>query len=134
MLPSKFFYFFYLGKATDKFLSGLNMRCLILEEFRVLNLRDWWHNFINLGQSAILRDISSPVLAISSWATIISFVHRYLLKSYPTAARYICIPSTMHSLMVSALGLLLVFRTNSAYQRFVVSIFFYMSWNPASIL
>ena len=30
-----------------------------------------------------------------------------------------CIPPTAHSLMVSALGLLLVFRTNSAYQRFV---------------
>jgi len=30
-----------------------------------------------------------------------------------------CIPTQPHSLLVSSLGLLLVFRTNSAYQRFV---------------
>jgi len=30
----------------------------------------------------------------------------------------LCIPTAPHSLMVSSLGLLLVFRTNSAYQRF----------------
>ena len=33
-------------------------------------------------------------------------------------AKKMCIPTQPHSLMVSALGLLLVFRTNSAYQRF----------------
>jgi predicted membrane chloride channel (bestrophin family) len=31
-----------------------------------------------------------------------------------------CMSSKPHSFLVSALGLLLVFRTNSAYQRFAV--------------
>jgi len=34
------------------------------------------------------------------------------------ASRRMCLPTLMHSMMVSAMSLLLVFRTNSAYQRF----------------
>lgn len=56
---------------------------------------------------------------MTSWGTLVSCLHRYNLYTNPSAAAFMCIPSTSHSLMVSALGLLLVFRTNSAYQRFV---------------
>lgn len=35
-----------------------------------------------------------------------------------------CLPAGPHGMMVSMLGLLLVFRTNSAYQRFAVSFCF----------
>lgn len=56
---------------------------------------------------------------MTSWATFLAMLHRKLLVTNPEAAALMCIPTTAHSLMVSALGLLLVFRTNSAYQRFV---------------
>lgn len=51
------------------------------------------------------------------------------------AAKHMCLPTTPHSLMVSALGLLLVFRTNSAYQRFAVRLWSYTTfhclyWSP----
>ena len=80
---------------------------------------DWFHNTRNLASSEILRNVRGPVIAMTSWATFLAAVHRRLLKTNPQAAAFMCIPPTTHSLMVSALGLLLVFRTNSAYQRFV---------------
>lgn len=80
--------------------------------------RDWFHNTVTLPNSAILKDIRSPVLAVTSWATFLSILHHRLLQSNPLAASRMYISSAPHSLMMSALGLLLVFRTNSAYQRF----------------
>lgn len=80
--------------------------------------RDWLHNTISLPNSAILRDVRFPCLSMASWAFFVSMIYRSLLKHKPHWARIMCIPTTPHSLMVSSLGLLLVFRTNSAYQRF----------------
>jgi len=84
--------------------------------------KDWFHSFVTLPNSQILHDIKSPVLAITCWATFLSLVHRKLLKTQTTNAvsqfflEHFYIPSTPYSLTMSALGLLLVFRTNSAYQ------------------
>ena len=81
--------------------------------------RDWLHSFITLPNSNILQDIASPVRAITLWATVLSLVHHFGLKAQASWVSYLYLPSTApHSLMMSALGLLLVFRTNSAYQRF----------------
>ena len=81
--------------------------------------RDWLHNTINLPNSRILREIMFPVTFMTIWGTLIGFVHKKLLAMGKTQmAANMCIPPNPHSLMVSALGLLLVFRTNSAYQRF----------------
>lgn len=80
--------------------------------------RDWWHNTLSLPNSAILRAIRGPVLFMSCWAGLLSFVYRHLLVTNPQAANLMCISSTPHSLMSSCLSLLLVFKTNSAYQRF----------------
>ena len=82
--------------------------------------RDWLHNTINLPNSAILRNIRSPVLFMTFWGFGISKLHQWLQAGSVGGelAHKMCIPTQPHSLMVSALGLLLVFRTNSAYQRF----------------
>mmetsp|Transcript_2901 Transcript_2901/g.6841 ORF Transcript_2901/g.6841 Transcript_2901/m.6841 type:complete len:580 (-) Transcript_2901:251-1990(-) len=80
--------------------------------------RDWLHNTLSLPNSAILRAIKIPVLFMTCWATFLSVLHRRLLTTNPVAAQMMCIPTTPHQLMVSALSLLLVFKTNSAYQRF----------------
>lgn len=79
---------------------------------------DWWHNTMSLPNSAILRAIRGPVLFMSCWAGFLSMLHRRLLISNPQAASLMCLSSLPHSLMSSALSLLLVFKTNSAYQRF----------------
>jgi len=86
---------------------------------------DWLYNIRSIPQSTILRDIRNPVMAVASWSAVVSVIHRILLSA-PTSSTwhqlssYVSIPGTAHSFLVSALGLLLVFRTNSAYQRFLV--------------
>ena len=86
---------------------------------------DWVHNIASLPKSSVLQEIMNPVLSITAWSSMISIVHRLLtLSSNPMCnnlALNMCIPTQVHSFLVSSLGLLLVFRTNSAYQRFVVS-------------
>lgn len=83
---------------------------------------DWIHNTLSLPNSAILKSIRSPVLAVTAWATFLSLLHQHFLHTphhlFLKTAQSMYLPSTAHSLMMSALGLLLVFRTNSAYQRF----------------
>ena len=80
---------------------------------------DWWHNIQSLPRSTILREIKNPVLTIVVWSAFVSLLHTLLAKS--GRANMLCLSSKPHSLLVSSLGLLLVFRTNSAYQRFAVS-------------
>jgi len=55
---------------------------------------------------------------MSFWAGFLSMLYRRLLVSNPQVANLMCLSSLPHSLMSSALSLLLVFKTNSAYQRF----------------
>jgi len=77
---------------------------------------DWWHNVRNFHHSTILKETRGPVLAIAVWSFLVSIIHRAL----PThRANSMCLGSTPHSLLAGSIGLLLVFRTNSAYQRFV---------------
>ena len=81
--------------------------------------RDWLHNTINMPNSIILQNVRFPVSFMTIWACCISLIHRMLKNNANDALlKKLCIPTAPHSLMVSALGLLLVFRTNSAYQRF----------------
>lgn len=96
---------------------------------------DWWHNTISFPNSGILRAIRFPVVAMTSWASFISILYLHLVNNgHVHAAKHMCITSTPHSLMVSALGLLLVFRTNSAYQRFAVRICLPVSFTTKSPL
>ena len=85
--------------------------------------KDWLHNIASIPRSTVLQEILSPVLTITAWSTLISVVHRTFqlsqIQSMNKIAMNMCISTSMHSFLVSSLGLLLVFRTNSAYQRFV---------------
>ena len=86
---------------------------------------DWLYNVMSLPKSSVLRDIRNPVVTVAAWSTVVSIVQRCLAASssgiLKQMASNMCIGATPHSLLVSSLGLLLVFRTNSAYQRFYVS-------------
>ena len=96
----------------------------------VLNNRhsasDWLYNMKSMPHSKVLRDIRNPVMSVAGWSFLVSVAQRVLGGSSNDAlasfARSMCIPGTAHGLLVSSLGLLLVFRTNSAYQRFNVSL------------
>jgi len=87
--------------------------------------KDWIHNVASLPRSSVLREIRNPVISIAAWSTVLSIAHRLMRASsssfWKHCAMNMCVPTSVHSFLVSSLGLLLVFRTNSAYQRFVVS-------------
>lgn len=80
---------------------------------------DWFHNLQSLHNSSILHGIKGPVGWITAWSTLVSIVFKIsALSGWGNLANKMCIGSTMHSLIASTIGLLLVFRTNSAYQKF----------------
>jgi len=103
-----------------------------------ISANDWRHNILNLASSTILRDVRNPVAWVFLWATLWSALYKWMMKvtkmvevlrvSAETVPRWMglaawfgrhtSLPSVQHSMMVSAMSLLLVFRTNSAYQRF----------------
>jgi len=87
--------------------------------------KDWMYNVRSLPQSTILREVRNPVLTIIAWSTLVSVLHKLFLRSvtFRHLALHMQVGPSAHSFLVSSLGLLLVFRTNSAYQRFAVSIF-----------
>jgi len=83
---------------------------------------DWLHNALTIRDSTVLKEIRHPVISIAAWGTIVSILHKLVSLSgnelMRKLAQDMCIGSAPHSFLVSSLGLLLVFRTNSAYQRF----------------
>jgi hypothetical protein len=82
---------------------------------------DWWHNIQTLPDSSVLNEIKNPVITLTVWGTFISIIHKVLLlKGKARLAASFTVPMVAHSLLVSSLGLLLVFKTNSSYQRFMV--------------
>jgi Bestrophin, RFP-TM, chloride channel len=95
-------------------------------DFQYINNRhssaDWLHNLKTLHTSSVLREVRNPVMTLTAWATLISVVrHTLLARGNIQVAASMAVPMVAHSLLVSSLGLLLVFRTNSSYQRFLVS-------------
>ena len=87
---------------------------------------DWLYNVRSLPHSEVLQEIRNPVVSVFGWACFVSLVQRLMLHSKAnlirTLATKMCIPGAAHSFLMSSLGLLLVFRTNSAYQRFNVRV------------
>lgn len=69
----------------------------------------WWEHFFDL-KGSMLREIAPRVLLVALWAEAICYVH--------LSVRPVDIPVTGHSLVGLVLSLLLVFRTNSSYDRF----------------
>jgi predicted membrane chloride channel (bestrophin family) len=86
---------------------------------------DWLYNMFSLPRSSVLRDIRNPVVTVALWGGIVSVIQKLMASSsngfLQQFAANMCIGAAPHSFLVSSLGLLLVFRTNSAYQRFYVS-------------
>jgi putative membrane protein len=70
---------------------------------------DWRSHFFDI-KGSMLREITPRVALVVAWSAAVVAFHAYV--------RPIAIPSTVHSLVGLALGLLLVFRTNASYDRF----------------
>ena len=70
---------------------------------------DWAHTLFRVRGSVAPR-IVKPVISITGWALVVVLFNQWI---HPVAA-----PSTVHTLVGVAVGLLLIFRTNAAYERF----------------
>jgi len=72
---------------------------------------DWLNSLRGIPKSKVLWRIRHPLVSLTAIAFVVSF--SYALTGIPS------LPTLqVHSLLGSGLSLLLVFRTNSAYQRF----------------
>lgn len=75
---------------------------------------DWFASLCSLPGSSLLRCIKGPIICTGLMAMLVCLLHYFLapLGHFPSLGLQ------AHSLLGSALGLLLVFRTNTAYARF----------------
>jgi putative membrane protein len=69
----------------------------------------WLDHFFDI-RGSMLREILSRVALCVAWTALVVWVYH--------AGWKVAIPSTLHMLVGTALGLLLVFRTNASYDRF----------------
>lgn len=69
----------------------------------------WLDHFFDI-RGSLVREISGRVSLCGVWTVAVVAVHHYVMP--------IAIPSLLHTLVGTALGLLLVFRTNASYDRF----------------
>ena len=77
------------------------------------NSRAWTSHLFDI-EGSMVREIFRRVAACVLGAAIVVLIS----VVSPETIRYFSIPVTAHSLIGTALGLLLVFRTNSSYDRF----------------
>ena len=73
-----------------------------------------WASHLFLFEGSMVREILGRVSICVIWSAIIVVVYDYAPESF----HRIAIAQTAHSLLGASLGLLLVFRTNSSYDRF----------------
>jgi hypothetical protein len=107
------------ARSKDGLLSAPTLRCSI--EAKLLSpaydgtrryaAADWVQNIKTFPRSIVLKRISSPLM----FNFLATFVTCWL---YAVAGLPSLLPPLPHTLLGSALGLLLVFRTNAAYDRF----------------
>mmetsp|Transcript_37226 Transcript_37226/g.100662 ORF Transcript_37226/g.100662 Transcript_37226/m.100662 type:complete len:462 (+) Transcript_37226:217-1602(+) len=77
--------------------------------------QDWLINLLSISKSKMLGRISSHLLVNTVWATVVVMMYNGIPKFAKGCAGF---SPTPHSLAAGALSLLLIFRTNSAYDRF----------------
>jgi putative membrane protein len=69
----------------------------------------WTHHLLDI-KGSVVRQIFWRVLLFVAWSAVVLLFHDYV--------RPVHVPTTVHTLIGVALGLLLVFRTNASYERF----------------
>lgn len=94
------------GRGTDKIIMREAEELGGLPRGDRYSSKDWFHIAITMPNSGILRSIRSPVIAMTSWATFLSLLHDKLLHINPVRAEHWYLPTTPHSLMMSALGII----------------------------
>jgi putative membrane protein len=69
---------------------------------------EWWSHFCDI-KGSMVREIFARVFTCVVWSAVVVLIDQFVNVS---------VPPTVHGLVGVAMGLLLVFRTNSSYDRF----------------
>jgi len=69
----------------------------------------WTHHLLDI-KGSVIRQVFWRVALFVIWSVVVVLFHEYV--------RPVHVPTTVHTLIGVALGLLLVFRTNASYERF----------------
>jgi len=73
--------------------------------------QDWWDCLVSLPSSRILARTKKCITFFTLWALLVTIAYKFFRLQFT-------LPASINSVLGSALGLLLVFRTNSSYDRF----------------
>lgn len=79
------------------------------------NPHDWRSHLFDIRGSMLPEIIGRVVLCVG-WSMVVTASHEILPRFMPDFS--LSVPPTVHMLIGTALGLLLVFRTNSSYDKF----------------
>jgi putative membrane protein len=79
------------------------------------NPHDWRSHLFDI-RGSMLPEIIGRVATCVAWSVVVTAVHEFLPLWIPGFK--LSVPATVHTLVGTALGLLLVFRTNASYDRF----------------
>jgi ion channel-forming bestrophin family protein len=69
----------------------------------------WTHHLLDI-KGSVIRQVFWRVVLFVAWSAAVVLFHQYVRATH--------VPTTVHTLIGVALGLLLVFRTNASYERF----------------
>lgn len=78
---------------------------------------DWRSHLFDI-KGSMLREIRLRVFVPFLWAAAVTVAYEWWQWNVKVVDRYPMLPTTVHVLIGTALGMLLVFRTNSSYDRF----------------
>lgn len=79
------------------------------------NPHDWRSHLLDI-RGSMLPEIIGRVALCVGWSMVVTAAHELIPRWIPGFS--LSVPSTVHTLVGTALGLLLVFRTNASYDRF----------------
>jgi len=74
-----------------------------------------WRSHLLDIRGSLLPEIMGRVTTSVGWSLVVTILHIYLKKNHEIS---LAVPVMVHTLIGTALGLLLVFRTNSSYDKF----------------
>lgn len=83
------------------------------------NPHDWRSHLFDI-RGSMLPEIIGRVATCVVWAFLVTAAHELLPKYLPAyfSKQFLAVPTTVHTLIGVALGMLLTTRTNSSYDRF----------------
>ncbi len=82
---------------------------------RIYDPRQWFNILFQFHKFDTLRKMSTLILIISAYSAVVTFIEQSYFKTHEQS--HLKNLSLMHGLLGFALSLLLVFRTNTAYDR-----------------